>query len=198
VIAVVLSGARDDGTAGLRAVTRAGGAGIVQQPEDARYGSMPRSAIAGDSPEYVVPAGEIGALIRRLAAERRLRDRDPMQMEIGTFDWQSREAGGPDAGGFTCPECGGSIWDADDGRYVCRIGHGFAPESLLDGQAAAVENALSSAARALDEQAEMSRRLAGRLSARRSHQRLLADAEEAERNVDAVRQLLLSTRPRDG
>jgi hypothetical protein len=61
-------------------------------------------------------------------------------MNIGTLEWASREASGRNASGFTCPECGGALWDAEDGRYVCRIGHGFAPESLLDGQAAAVEN----------------------------------------------------------
>lgn len=198
VIAVVLSGARDDGTAGLRAVARAGGARVVQQPDDALYASMPRSAIAGDSPEYVVPASEIGNLITRLAAEREMSDRKPVEMNIGTLEWASREASGRNASGFTCPECGGALWDAEDGRYVCRIGHGFAPESLLDGQAAAVENALSSAARALEEQAEMARRLAGRLTGTRSQQRLVAAAEEAERNADTIRELLLAAGSADG
>jgi chemotaxis response regulator CheB len=42
---VVLSGALDDGAAGLAAIKRAGGLGIVQDPEDAVVRDMPVNAI---------------------------------------------------------------------------------------------------------------------------------------------------------
>jgi two-component system chemotaxis response regulator CheB len=47
-IGVVLSGALHDGTSGLWTIKRLGGTAIVQDPNEAEYASMPRSAL-----EYV-------------------------------------------------------------------------------------------------------------------------------------------------
>ena len=47
--AVILSGAGSDGAIGVRAVKEAGGIILVQEPDEAEYGSMPRSAIATGS-----------------------------------------------------------------------------------------------------------------------------------------------------
>ena len=44
--AIVLSGAGSDGSVGIKAVKEAGGIILVQDPDEAEYGSMPRSAVA--------------------------------------------------------------------------------------------------------------------------------------------------------
>ena len=60
---VVLSGTGADGSAGLRAVKDAGGVVIVQEPEEAGYDGMPRSAIGTGLVDRVEPAAGIpGAL----------------------------------------------------------------------------------------------------------------------------------------
>jgi two-component system, chemotaxis family, CheB/CheR fusion protein len=57
--AVILSGAGSDGAIGVRAVKEAGGIILVQEPREAEYGSMPRSAIATGVVDFVLPLREL-------------------------------------------------------------------------------------------------------------------------------------------
>src|SRR4051794_24790246 len=70
VVGVILTGALDDGTAGLAAVKEAGGVAIVQDPDEAFASSMPRSARAFVKVDHVLPVREIGALIAGLTNEQ--------------------------------------------------------------------------------------------------------------------------------
>jgi two-component system CheB/CheR fusion protein len=54
-ICVVLSGTGSDGTLGLRDVKGEGGLALVQTPESAEYGDMPRNAIATGLADFVLP-----------------------------------------------------------------------------------------------------------------------------------------------
>ncbi len=67
VIAVVLSGALDDGTAGLWAVKDREGIAVVQDPRDAAVSSMPMHAIEEVGVDHVVTAEELGPLLGELA-----------------------------------------------------------------------------------------------------------------------------------
>ncbi|GGJ92086.1 CheR family methyltransferase [Pseudomonas matsuisoli] len=53
---IVLSGTGSDGSTGLVRVKEQGGVTFAQQPEDAEYDSMPRSAIATGAVDFVLPA----------------------------------------------------------------------------------------------------------------------------------------------
>ena len=57
VTGVILTGYLDDGTAGLNAVHRCGGICVVQDPDDAAYPDMPRSALKATAVDHCVPAG---------------------------------------------------------------------------------------------------------------------------------------------
>src|SRR5581483_7767610 len=57
--AVILSGAGSDGAIGVRAVKEAGGIILVQDPNEAAYASMPRSAIAMGVVDFVFPVREL-------------------------------------------------------------------------------------------------------------------------------------------
>jgi two-component system chemotaxis response regulator CheB len=67
---VVLTGANDNGAAGLTAVRRRGGTAIVQDPDTAERPAMPAAARAAASPQFVAPLREIAPLLVRLAAGR--------------------------------------------------------------------------------------------------------------------------------
>jgi two-component system chemotaxis response regulator CheB len=68
VIGVVLCGNLGDGSAGLLAIRRAGGIGVVLDPEDCAFSDMPRNAIAVAEPDHVVPLDAMGRLLVDLAS----------------------------------------------------------------------------------------------------------------------------------
>jgi|tagenome__1003787_1003787.scaffolds.fasta_scaffold20950447_2 two-component system chemotaxis response regulator CheB len=76
-IGVVLSGARDDGAAGLALIAAQGGTTVVQDPADALYPSMPLAAMTQVRPDHVVPAAEMGALLHGIALDERPRRPPP-------------------------------------------------------------------------------------------------------------------------
>ena len=68
--AIVLSGAGSDGSVGIKAVKEAGGIILVQDPDEAEYGSMPRSAIATGLADFVLPVRDIAAKLPELIHNR--------------------------------------------------------------------------------------------------------------------------------
>ena len=68
--AVILTGAGSDGAVGVRAVKEAGGIILVQDPGEAEYPSMPRSAIATGIADFVLPVRGIAARIEELVRNR--------------------------------------------------------------------------------------------------------------------------------
>ncbi len=60
IIAVILSGASNDGAAGIQAVKTAGGLTIAQDPATAEYPLMPRAAIDTGAVDEVLTLAEIG------------------------------------------------------------------------------------------------------------------------------------------
>ena len=66
-IGVVLTGANDDGAAGLAEIRRLGGVAVAQDPETAERSVMPAAAIEAAHPQHVVQLGEIAPLLVQLA-----------------------------------------------------------------------------------------------------------------------------------
>ena len=62
-IGIVLTGANADGAAGLAAIKRNGGVGIVQDPRTATRKTMPEAAIAAAEADAVLPLEEIGPFL---------------------------------------------------------------------------------------------------------------------------------------
>ncbi|WP_051260987.1 chemotaxis protein CheB [Desulfovibrio inopinatus] len=62
-ICIILSGTGSDGSLGLKEVKAAGGIVLVQEPEDARYDGMPRSALATGVTDAVLPARDMAVAL---------------------------------------------------------------------------------------------------------------------------------------
>jgi chemotaxis response regulator CheB len=70
-IAVVLSGVQKDGALGMKAIKKAGGAALVQSPEEAIYPDMPQSAIKYDGPiDFVGPVNALAREISRMVGRK--------------------------------------------------------------------------------------------------------------------------------
>jgi two-component system, chemotaxis family, protein-glutamate methylesterase/glutaminase len=67
-VAVVLTGFGRDGAAGAQCVRRAGGTVIVQDPETAQFGDMPRAALREGAVDHILPLDAIGPMVRELVA----------------------------------------------------------------------------------------------------------------------------------
>jgi two-component system, chemotaxis family, protein-glutamate methylesterase/glutaminase len=62
-VGVVLTGANDDGAAGLARIVQLGGQAIVQDPADAERSEMPRAAMVAVPAARVLPLAEIPAAV---------------------------------------------------------------------------------------------------------------------------------------
>jgi two-component system chemotaxis response regulator CheB len=69
-IAVVLTGANEDGAAGARAVKKAGGRVLIQDPATAESAVAPRAVLAQTSVDGILTIDQIVAFLRRECAGR--------------------------------------------------------------------------------------------------------------------------------
>jgi two-component system, chemotaxis family, protein-glutamate methylesterase/glutaminase len=65
-IGVILTGANEDGAAGLALIKRRGGVAIVQDPRDAEAPTMPTAALAATGADAVLRLAEIGPFLHGL------------------------------------------------------------------------------------------------------------------------------------
>ena len=206
VVGVVLSGTLDDGTAGLLAVKQRGGIAVVQDPDEALYSGMPRSAIENVDVDDILKISEIVPLLVNFAhqpveTKRAEAVSSDMKMETDMAELELAAVQSSDRPGkpspFACPECAGVLWELDEGkviRFRCRTGHAYSVKSLLAEQSEALEEALWQALRALEEKAALTSRMASR--ARENKQSFSAKRFEDQAQADQqcavlVRKLLL-------
>jgi two-component system chemotaxis response regulator CheB len=205
-IGIVLSGALDDGAAGMVAITSRGGVAVVQDPAEALYESMPRSARDATDVAHVLPAAKMGPLLAELTREPLPDDVDippvPLDMRLENAmakldgdTWRAEEHPGQPVP-LTCPDCHGPLFAISDGplhRFRCLVGHGWSAEALAAQHTSAVEGALWMALRTLEEKAELARAMAARATAAGhdlSAGGFLERAEEAHQAAVLLRDLL--------
>jgi two-component system chemotaxis response regulator CheB len=186
VIGVVLTGGLSDGSAGLMAVRAGGGLAVVQDPDEALVPTMPQNAAQLAGADYVVRLSEMAPLLIDLIhdpdhAERGAKSMDPIDKMPEVVDrdmaQQARNGRRGDVSIFTCPECGGALWQVDEKnliRFRCHVGHAYGGEVLLSEQTETLEAALWTAVRTFKEKSVLARQLA-------HHERSEGNANTADR-----------------
>ncbi len=85
-IGVVLSGSGSDGTVGLKAIKEAGGLTFAQAAESSAFDSMPRSAAASGSVDFILPVEDLPARlveqVRHVAQLKKERKLDGFREEV--------------------------------------------------------------------------------------------------------------------
>jgi two-component system chemotaxis response regulator CheB len=205
VVGVVLSGALDDGSAGLVAIRARGGLGVVQDPADALAAGMPRHAIRAADPEHVVPVAAMARLLETVVGQE-VTDSPAsvphlMDVEVAMAELEPGALGAPDRpgtpAGSSCPDCHGTLFTLEEAgfvRYRCRVGHAWSAESLLAEHDASLEGALWMALRALEEKAALGRDMAVRArthSQNLSARRFENQAAETQDAAEILRRMLL-------
>jgi two-component system, chemotaxis family, protein-glutamate methylesterase/glutaminase len=196
VIGVIITGALDDGTAGLWAVKDRGGLAVVQDPQDAFVASMPESALRHVRVDACLPLADIAPTLVTLAAEPVPAEGGyPVSKKLAIETRIAREenalrAGILDLGQlscYTCPECHGVLVQLQDGsltRFRCHTGHAYSLNNLLAEVTETLEQSLGNTLRLIDEKILLLRHLAQ--SAR--DQKEFGMAEVAERKARAAEQ----------
>ena len=210
VIGVVLTGALDDGTAGLWAIKDRGGITVVQDPDDAEQRSMPWTALNNVEVDYCLRVTEIAKVLVTLTQGLIGPERGSLvsdKLGIETKISLGHDAADLDVtqlgklSEFSCPECHGTLIEIMDGklqRYRCHTGHAFSEASLLAELTDSVEELLWNSIRAIEERIRLLKHLkqhsADLTSNTGSNSALNEDLQEAEEQADSVRAATMRTK----
>ena len=148
VVGIILSGMHDDGSAGMYAVKQLGGLAIVQDPTEAKFEEMPRSALEYANPQYVLRARDIAPLLVQLvqsslneaamahvSSGRQTGRKHPQQakksggrngskseLEQDEVEQNMEVAYSEEGAGkpsvFACPECHGVLWELKEKKLT--------------------------------------------------------------------------------
>jgi two-component system chemotaxis response regulator CheB len=197
VVGVVLSGGRDDGTAGLFAIKARGGVAIVQDPAEAMTPNMPNNALKMVDVDYCLPVLQIADLLVELvngsATDTSDGTYEGSVMEDRANANQSTAVPPGSQIPLSCPDCNGPIFEVKEGelaRFQCFVGHAFSPQSLSEEHTEALELALWTAVRKLKERVVLHQQLIERKKCNNGEKELRKRLEESVATAETDLKLL--------
>jgi two-component system chemotaxis response regulator CheB len=183
VVGVLLSGLLDDGASGLWEIVHNHGISIIQDPEEALFPSMPMAALEAVPINFKLKSTEIGPQLVKIVstAEPDFGRDNPTVNEI------SRER----FSGFTCPECRGPMYvhRSSPSEFICRVGHIFPLQTLLEELTSTQEKSLYQAIVSLEEGADLAE-YAARQTNNGQREQLAAEASQLRRHSAEIRRLI--------
>jgi two-component system chemotaxis response regulator CheB len=204
VIAIVLTGMLDDGTAGLIAIKRCGGVTVVQDPRDAAYSGMPLSALDNVNVDYCVSISDMGPLLTTLVSQPHGKSKavpEDVRTEAVIAERVLSDISQVNTLGeqvpYNCPGCGGVLWKIDgpgEKRYRCHTGHSYSGLSLLASQSEKIEEMLWISLRMFEERKNLLTTMAKDAATAPIRNMNRRQAKETQGYIDRIRAMLLDPR----
>lgn len=206
VTGVILTGLMNDGTSGMWAIKRSGGATIVQNPNEAEYSDMPLSVLNKMEVDHCVSVSEMGAVLekvlqREVVSAGTIPNDVKKEAEIAEKMATGMEAtdsvGSPTV--YSCPDCGGvlrAIKEGDSSRFRCHTGHTYTERDLLYKMGHNTESALWVALRIMEERRNLLQQLENQTRERgfshfaNNHKQ---KGEELREHIEQLKKLLTIT-----
>jgi two-component system, chemotaxis family, protein-glutamate methylesterase/glutaminase len=206
VVGIILSGTLGDGAEGLLSIKNMGGMTIVQDPEEAIFRGMPLNAIDKVQVDDVLGIADIAEKITQLAGMSfepvgvsNMKNDPERKDTIISEDFERFKNGEKPANNsiLSCPDCGGVLFEmgeSDTPLFVCHVGHSFSIESFLENQSEALETAMWTAVRVMNERVSLLSRMANKAAGRGSEKiagRYFAQAREIKKTAELIHQALM-------
>jgi two-component system chemotaxis response regulator CheB len=208
VIGIILTGLLYDGTAGMQAIKKCGGACMVQDPREAAYPSMPQSVIDNTIVDYILPVAEMEVAIQQIILNKPVTEvaipaeiiaETALIEKTSTSILEVSKLGKQTV--YSCPDCGGGLWEIKEGdhiRYRCHIGHAYSEGDLLIQQHESLSATLWVALRMMEERKNLlikislDEKMKNMQSLAEMH---VADAKELEVHINNLKELLFNVKP---
>lgn len=205
-IGVILTGLLEDGTTGMEVIKECGGTCIVQEPAEAEYPDMPQSVLRRVKVDYCTTLERIAIILQEktrngmpephpvpphIAKEADIAER----IAIGIHEVEQM---GGERSAYSCPECGGALWELRDGgitRYRCHTGHSFTADELQESKRQELENTFWVAMRILEERRNLLQKMAEeekRKGWMRSAENKTTRAKELEIHISRIKEILFT------
>jgi two-component system chemotaxis response regulator CheB len=176
---------------------------------------MPRHAMQKVAVDFCLPMDEMSSLVARLSRQRagppvpipeeiELEAHIAEQEMIAMIEEHSGNSMSGKPSMLTCPDCGGSLMEVQDGpllRFRCHVGHAYSPAALVEAQGEAFEQALWMALRTHNERIKLFTRMKESAEAQDKPHTAAKWSEamnEAQGHVDLLRAILMKHTPSSG
>lgn len=207
-IGIILTGLLQDGATGMLAIKKSGGTCIVQDPAEAEYPDMPQAVLDNMEVDHCTSVARMGDLLREKtvyaqemntgAIPQEIKMEAAMAERISTSVELVAQLG--DKSIFTCPDCGGGLWEITEARqprYRCHIGHAFTERELQLRQTETLEATLWTALRMMEERRQLLRKMSDEEKSKgreRSACRKEERALELKGHIDRLKELLFDSK----
>jgi two-component system, chemotaxis family, protein-glutamate methylesterase/glutaminase len=208
VIGIVLTGLLDDGTAGMQAIKRCGGTSMVQDPQEAMYPDMPQSVLENTMVDFVLPVAAMSEAIQQTIATKQIDHiavPPELKAEVALVEKTVTEIAEIQNLGeqtvYTCPDCGGSLWELKDGdhtRYRCHVGHAYSQKDLLHEQVHSINASLWTALRLMEQRRNLLNKMSKEEAEKGLHSLVKMHTErvrELEVHISNLKELIFHVKP---